>query len=364
MFAILAVSTNIANAQISDRAISESVFLNAKYTKGQVWDAQRSPAYPMAGREWRLSGLKAPLDANSKLRIDWGRNGDHYLMFVVEESHSIREASLTDERSGRRYTLSLKLFNREGRFLKTISRWGKLFGFGSGGFMYEQEGQFGTFFSAERTREGGVVTYRPELAQVDKLAMLLRDKGNDRRDERVNDRGANFKSAFLSVKYSRDQVWDAQRSPAYPMQGRDWRLSGLKDPLDVSSRSMPIDWGRRGDRYLMFVIEEDRFNRMESLVDDVHNSHKRFSISLQLFDPDGRMVKVISRWGKLIGFGSGGFMYEQEGRLGTFFTDEHLRLNGVVNYRTEVDIVRNLSAILDEDAKARSSRWHYGRGRR
>ena len=167
-------------------------------------------------------------------------------------------------------------------------------------------------------------------------------------------------SAFLRVKYYRDQVWDAQRSPAYPMQGRDWRLSGLKDPLDISSRSMPIDWGRRGDRYLMFVIEEDRFNRMESLVDDVHNSHKRFSISLQLFDRDGRMVKVISRWGKLIGFGSGGFMYEQEGRLGTFFTDEHLRINGVVNYRTEVDVVRNLSAILDEDAKSRGSHWHYG----
>ena len=78
-----AISVFMATAQIMDRTINESAILNTKYTIDQVWDAQRWPSYPTMGNDWTLSGLKAPFDASTALKIDWGKYSDRYLMFVV-----------------------------------------------------------------------------------------------------------------------------------------------------------------------------------------------------------------------------------------------------------------------------------------
>jgi len=52
---------------------------------------------------------------------------------------------------------------------------------------------------------------------------------------------SNFSDASLfSVKYTKDNVWDVQRSPAYPVVNQDWTLSGLKNALDATGK--PIDW--------------------------------------------------------------------------------------------------------------------------
>ena len=101
----------------------------------------------------------------------------------------------------------------------------------------------------------------------------------------------------------------------------------------------------------MFDFEEDHSNHGGTLNDDVHHSGKRYNIALNLFDRDGRFVKTVSRWGKLIGIGTGGFMYEQEDRIGTYFSTETLRFGGTLVYRPEVDQIRNLSSILGDDRK-------------
>lgn len=376
-FAVLALSSLIATAQITDRIITESSIVGGKYSREQVWDAQRSPAYPSAGRDWTLSGLKAPLDISSRSTIDWGLYNDRYLMFELVEDRTNNPASLIDYESRNKYSIALKLFDRSGRFVKTVSRWGKLIGFGSEGFMYEQEGQAGTFFSAVRTRPGGLVIYHIEIAQVDNLMQILRDsrnnnyRGNDRpndqfrvndkvnndriNNDRLNNRGNdNFRgndrmnitrSVFFNAKFTFGKVWDAQRFPVYPFAGRDWRLSNLKLPFDISTNGT-IDWGRHNDRYLMFDLEDDHSVFDASLVDDIYNTRTRYNISLKLFERDGQFVKTISKWGKLIGFGPRGFMYEQQGQLGTYFATDIQRLGGGVTYRPELDQVRNLSALM------------------
>lgn len=399
IFTILVGSTLFVNAQRGLRTISESALLTGKYFAGEVWDAQRFPSNPVVGRDWQLSGLKAPYDASTGSPIDWGRNNDRYIMFDLEVDRTNRTGSLTDDQSGRRYNITLKLYDRTGRFIKVISNWGKLVGFGSEGFMYIQEGQLGTFFAVDKVREGGNVSYRPFLAEAMQFSDIIGKRGsgsrretfsrgynndrvvengrgsnndrvvdngrgnnNDRvvdnnrgnNNDRANDNGRSnanvrtndLKSVFLNAKYSFGGVWDAQRFPSTPTAGRDWRLFNLNAVIDVSTGTL-LDWGRNKDRYLQFSVAEDFSNTEFSLKDDVNKNRKKYSVSLKLYEKDGRLVKTVSRYGKLMGFGSGGFMYVQEGSIGTYIATKPLRLGGSFTYRPDVDVLVNFSAILD-----------------
>ncbi len=344
IFAIVVLYPFFASAQITERDINESALLNAQFTREMVWDAQRFPTFPSAGREWELSELKPAYDFGTRSYIDWGRNSDRYLMFELERYNSNLGISLIDDidKSARaRYNVTLNLYERDWRFVKRISRWGKLMGFGSGGFMYEQEGMIGTFFAVGRLREGSSVKYRPEIAQLEYLSEIVRDRGyeDDNSDE----------ISFLTATYSRGQVWDVQRWPVYPALERDWTLSRLKAPYDRSINSL-INWGRYNDRYLMFELEYDNSGRGVSLIDDIENSGRRYFVALKLFESDGRYVKTVSRWGRLMGFGSGGFLYEQEGTYGTFFTGERTREGGTIAYRPEVIQIKYVSEIVNDVA--------------
>ncbi len=237
-----------AFAQPHERNFNESFLLKEKFTHERVWDAQRSPAYPQAGRDWTLSGFKRAFDVSNNAVLDWGRYNDRYLQFTIEEDHSFRQGTFMDDVSNSRakYAVALTLYERDGRFVKVVSRWGDLIGFGSTGFMYVQQGSFGTFFSYDMMREGGSITYRPDLAQIKSLSEIMDDRRQrphdnyDRAISQPHERSFN-ESFLLKEKFTRERVWDAQRSPAYPQAGRDWMLSGFKMQkpikLTTSSRS-------------------------------------------------------------------------------------------------------------------------------
>ncbi|MEN9444188.1 MAG: hypothetical protein RIS47_1078, partial [Bacteroidota bacterium] len=144
-------------------------FFTSKYTKDQVWDVQRSPAYPVAGRDWTLSGLKSALDA-SRSAIDWG-NG-RYLKFISEIDNTNSPTSLFDETTGKRYKISLNLYEQNGSLVKVASRWGNLIGKGAKGFMYVAEGDVGMFFPAMPVRSTDVITYRPTNLTVTQLSQI------------------------------------------------------------------------------------------------------------------------------------------------------------------------------------------------
>lgn len=57
-----------------------------KYYKDNVWDVQRSPSYPTTDGIWKLTYFSDPYDALTNSDIDWGRNGDRYLMFNIVEA--------------------------------------------------------------------------------------------------------------------------------------------------------------------------------------------------------------------------------------------------------------------------------------
>jgi hypothetical protein len=153
--------------------IEETTIFTTKYTKDKVWDAQRSPAYPVASQDWVLSGLKGALDLN-RVTIDWGIG--RYLMFVAEEDKANATTSLTDDlySIGTKYKMVLKLYESNGTLVKVISNWGEVIGIGDKGFMYVAEGQIGMFFPVVSVTAGGTVTYRPTTLKVTKLSQLYK----------------------------------------------------------------------------------------------------------------------------------------------------------------------------------------------
>lgn len=65
-FSISALFPLVASAQVTDRDIKESALLNAQFTRYQVWDVKRNPAYPSIETDRELSKLKSPYDVNTK----------------------------------------------------------------------------------------------------------------------------------------------------------------------------------------------------------------------------------------------------------------------------------------------------------
>lgn len=147
---------------------------------------------------------------------------------------------------------------------------------------------------------------------------------------------------FFKTKYTKEKVWDSQRSPLNPVAGKDWRLKGFKVALDANKKS--IDWGT--GRYLMFVAEVDNAKDANSLIDDINNNGTKYNISLKLFESNGTLVNVVSTWGRLIGQGDKGFMYEVEGKYGSFFSVTELNASSVVTYKPSLAKVTKLSEII------------------
>lgn len=368
-----------------------------KFFKGQAWDVQRSPSYPSAGANWVLSKLKAPYDAIAMKSIDWGKGNDRYLQFGLDEASSSQQAALVDDlaNSGRRYALTLDLYEKNGTRIKTVSRWGALVGLGSEGFLYEQQGAYGTFFSPAKVRENALIVYRPKIARATRLSEILDDAAALRRVLGIpaagGAPGSGFptppvtppitvtppmggsqqqspaftllqpwlqlfgvsggtefywpgESSLFEMEFQRQQVWDAQRQPAYPESGRDWILSWLKAPYSPITGQY-IDWGLRRDRYVKFFLDENRAGYPASLADDVKGSGRSYSLSLLLFEHDGSYVGTVSRWGRVIGIGGEGFMYEAEGSFGIFFTSRRLSEGAVVSYRPWIDQATKLSQL-------------------
>ncbi len=360
---LFSVSSNIVLAQPHERNFNESFLLKEKFTREKVWDAQRSPAFPQAGKDWRLSGLKTAYDVSNNFKLDWGRFNDRYLMFSIVEDHSFRSSAFMDDVSNKRskYTVALTLYERDGRFVKIVSKWGDLIGFGSSGFMYVQQGFYGTYFSFEMLQENGTITYRPDIAQIKGLSEIMDDRRNrphdnydnhqevrnDNREPGYDNRNnhEDRRASFLHKKYHIDQVWDVRRNPVYPIKGADWNLFGFQMALDVRNNRNFIDWGRSRDRYLMFELTDDNEHNPVALMDDVNRSRTRYSVSLKLYERDGLLVKTISKWGKLMGFGSVGFMYEQEGQFGTFFSTDGILLSKEMKYRVDIAQIRFLSEL-------------------
>jgi len=342
VFVLLTMSVVIAKSQTLSNFSQVNLF-STKFTKDNVWDVQRSPAYPVVGSDWTLSGLKNALDAGGK-PIDWGTG--RYVMFAAELDNANGKNSLLDDitNKGIKQNISLKLYESNGTLVKIISKWGKIIGVGSEGFMYEVEGMYGSFFTQSSLTTSSTVKYKPTVAAVTKMSELM---------SATRERGARgpkndkIELDFFKAQYTKDNVKDAQRSPAYPVANQNWVLSGLGAAFDGNGGL--IDWGV--DRYVMFSSEIDNSNNPNSILNDEGNKSGKYTILLKLYEKNGTFVKTISNNGKIIGLYNEGFMYESNG-IGTFFSTKPLKTTSitckpVLAVVTKLSELRKVAAVAN-----------------
>jgi len=138
-----------------------------KYGKAQIFDMQRSPAYPEAGKEFRLSGFQNIFDATLGTSVDWGIEGDRYVQFKDEASQSSNKYQDA-------YTVSLNLYESDGTLVKTISNYGTLWGLESEGFFYEGHDHWGYFITNQQGYAyGGSLTYTPTKGLITEKEDIL-----------------------------------------------------------------------------------------------------------------------------------------------------------------------------------------------
>jgi hypothetical protein len=155
----------------------------AKFYQPQLWDCQRSPAFPVAGRSFRLSGLKAPYDQNLK-KVNFAAPASDYVTFeyvkAVSELDTATKTRIVN--SLKRYTgataeqieaaaVVKETLHSAGRTTE-LSSIGLVWALGSDGFLYtamdgafKYSGGVGTYVTFAAHKTGDSIIYTPDKTE-------------------------------------------------------------------------------------------------------------------------------------------------------------------------------------------------------
>jgi hypothetical protein len=355
------------------------VTLATRYYKVNVWSVKTSTALPRHSANWTLSNFSAPLDAKQK-KIDFGKKADRYLMFTQEWNDQkfpgglrgvINEHGSTPQAlKARTLRLVLNLYEYNGTFVRTVSRYGTLIGNAGQGFVYLPEGKKPLFFTGEFFAPGDSLTYwNPDDKMTEAWfygedyttlvencyskhsAKILEEAKAD--VKKMEERSAQYakplpvytgakaellekirnNSKFLAQKFSAKMAWDSALHPTglSPIPKKPWNLMNIAKCLDIGTKT-PLDWGPNGDRYLQFDLVFSPKMAPGALKDDMFGSNESFMLVLCLYEKDGTYVRTVSKYGGFMGFASGYFFYNQENTYGTLFTNKPIPLQKFANW--------------------------------
>lgn len=162
----------------------------------------------------------------------------------------------------------------------------------------------------------------------------------------------NIDKGFYNGKFGVDQVFDVQRSPAYPVEGQQFTASGFAAPLDASvGRGENIDWGN--SRYVKFEFV-GLFNQVQNRTKSLEDAKSQFAsdsnppvVSLKLYESNGKLVKTISAMGFVWGLSDEGFLftaYDNNDDLGYFFTTK-----GAYDYGASLTVTAKKGLVISND---------------
>ena len=350
--------------------------LYTKYYKVKAWSTKLSKPVPAEFETWTLSNFQAAMDVSTKKPIDWGVNGDRYVVVNIVTDLNNRPYHVRDDLAGTEHclTFTLELYEFNGKFVKTISKWGYLLGNGYHGVVYVQQGVYPTFLAGVPVEKGGTLTYRvyngsvshlSNLVYEDNLREALRLKRVDLQDERPLQLSCTFppkpvfdaaktailekmkrESPFLQAKYYQNGVYDAGKRD-FPKPNQRWSFWNMFIASEITNKC-PVDWGPNGDRYLQFDAEFEEKRNYSALEDDLYFTGKRFLFPLRLYEKDGRFVKTISSFGNFFGFGEGSFVFMQDAKneIATIFTKLPVEVDKPFSYKVDRRTVTKISELL------------------
>jgi len=175
---------NSSNSQVVQLAAMPGAgIFGAKFYQLQLWDCQRSPAFPVAGRSFRLSGLKAPYDENLR-KVSFAAPASDYVTFEY-----VKDVSALDPATQTRIVNSLKRYTgasedsiKAAAVVKEIlhnasrttelSSIGLVWALGSDGFLYtamdgafKYSGGVGTYVTFAAHKTGDSIIYTPDKTE-------------------------------------------------------------------------------------------------------------------------------------------------------------------------------------------------------
>lgn len=350
--------------------------LYTKYYKVKAWSAKQSMPIPKGYETWTLSNFQAAMDVSTKKPIDWGVNGDRFVVVNVVPDLNNRLNRVTDDMAGTNHSLTftLELYEYDGRFVKTISKWGYLLGSGYQGVVYVQQGIYPTFLSSVVVEKGGSLTYQvynptetrlSNLVDEADLKRAFRDLKVDLPDNIPLQLSCTFppkpvfdaaktavlekmkqESPFLQAKFYQKGVYDAGKMD-FPKPNQRWSFWNMFIASEITNRC-PIDWGPNGDRYLQFDAEFEGNRNYSALEDDLYSTGKRFLFPLRLYESDGRFVKTVSSFGNFFGFGEGSFVFMQDAKneIASLFTKLPVEIDKPFSYKVDRRTVTKISELL------------------
>lgn len=133
---------------------------------------------------------------------------------------------------------------------------------------------------------------------------------------------------FFKIRYTSLQVTYGGRTPFFPVAGQYFNFTSAGTPIKANGKE--VDWGN--GRYMQFALEADTSSNPEALIDDISKSGKKYNIILVLYENNGKVVEIISRYGNILGMGYNGFVYDVEGLYGACFYAEPRENNEYIDY--------------------------------
>ncbi len=270
--------------------MSNEFVFTSKFGSGQVFDCQRSPAYPEAGKNFEVSYFRMPFKPQGGQFTKADLEG-RYFQFKYEYD--------TEK-------VALYLFNTDGTASANLPEGkvstGDIYGLGNKGFLYVSCG-IGYFFANRACYfNESCVSYVPSTGKA--TLQQLKDNLME-----VSD--------ILAKKFGSGQVFDCLRSPAYPEAGKNFEVSSFTMPFKPQGGQFT-----RADLegcYFQFKYEYDT----EKVALYLFNADGTASASL----PEGKVST-----GDIYGLGNKGFLYVS-GWFGYFFANRACYFNeGCVNY--------------------------------
>ncbi len=347
-----------------------------KHYKVKAWSAKLSKPIPADNDILTLSNFQAAMDVSTNKPIDWGVNGDRFVVVNVVPDNNKRPYRVVDDMAGTNHSLTftLDLYEFNGKFVKTISKWGYLLGSGYLGVVYVQQGVYPTFLSGVAVEKGGSLSYKvyngtetrlSNLVDESDLRSAFREMKVDLPDDIPMQLSCTFppkpvfdaektailekikrESPFLQTKYYQKGVYDAGKMD-FPKPNQKWSFWNMFIPSEITNRC-PIDWGPNGDRYIQFDVEFEDKRNYSALEDDLYSTGKRFLFPLRLYESDGRFVKTISSFGNFFGFGEGSFVFMQDAKneIATLFTKLPVEIDKPFSYKVDRRTVTKISELL------------------
>lgn len=125
------------------------------FTFNQIFDVQRSPAYPTVGSDFKVSSFKAMYSSEKGASLSGSASSYSSGYFAFSWAD---DATATDAR------VKLAYYNADGTLSEVISSWGYMYGLFDSGFFYEGKGHYGyiaTFsqYSYGSSLDMGVATH-------------------------------------------------------------------------------------------------------------------------------------------------------------------------------------------------------------